>query len=323
MAASLTTAFTTLVGCREPVQLAAMGGGTVPTDLAVAVSRAGGLGMLNSRDVTPLATRLDLLDAADAGPYGVNFSFHGADERPDRGQVELAAARARVVEFFWADPRADWVRWVHAAGALACWQVGSVGEARRAVDAGCDLVVVQGIEAGGHVRGTVATLPLLVETLDAVDVPVLAAGGIATGRSLAAVLAAGGSGVRVGTRFLVTPEAGAHPAYQRALLAAASGDRTVLTGAYAVGWPDAPHRVLTAAVDAAAATDADTVGTLHGHPVAKWSSQSPSRDVEGAVEAMALYAGQGVGQVDELIPAAEVVARLVSEAARLLQAARR
>jgi NAD(P)H-dependent flavin oxidoreductase YrpB (nitropropane dioxygenase family) len=298
-----------------------MGGGTVPLALAVAVSRAGGLGMLNSRDVTPLAERLDALDDSQAGPYGVNFSLHGVDEQVDRAQVELAASRARLIEFFWAAPRADWVAWAHAGGALACWQVGSVEEARQAVGAGCDLVVVQGVEAGGHVRGSVAMLPLLVETLDAVDVPVLAAGGIATGRSLAAVLAAGGSGVRVGTRFLVTAESGAHPTYVRALLAAEAADRTVLTGAYSVGWPDAPHRVLAAGVDAATETDQDPVATLHGRPVARWSAQSPSREVEGMVEAMALYAGQGVGRVTGVLPAAEVVARMVADATDLLASA--
>lgn len=316
--APLTTRFTSLVGCREPVQLAAMGGGTVPIELAAAVSRAGGFGMLNSRDVTPLATRLDLLDAARGAPYGVNFSMHGADEQPDRAEVELAASRVRLVEFFWAQPRRDWVEWVHEGGALACWQVGSVEEARQAVDTGCDLVVVQGVEAGGHVRGTVATLPLLVETLDAVEVPVLAAGGIATGRSLAAVLAAGGEGVRVGTRFLATTESGAHPTYVDALLEAERADQTVLTEAYSVGWPDAPHRVLSAAVVAADATDADPVARLYGRDVPRWSAQSPNRDVDGLVEAMALYAGQGVGSVTEVVPAAEVIERLVTQARSLL-----
>lgn len=317
----LQTAFTALVGCRYPVQLAAMGGGTVPTALAAAVSAAGGLGMLNSRDATPLAQRQDQLEQAGAAPYGVNFSLHGPDEQVDRGEVERAASRARLVEFFWSTPRADWVDWVHTGGALAAWQVGSVQEARQAEDAGCDLLIVQGVEAGGHVRGTVAMLPLLVETLDAVAVPVLAAGGVSTGRSLAAVLAAGGAGVRVGTRFLATPESGAHPTYVAALLAAAAGDRTVLTEAYCVGWPDAPHRVLTAAVDAARAIDEETVGVLRGEPVPRWSAASPSREVTGRVEAMANYAGQGVGRVTAVLPAAEVVSVMVAEAQRLLTAA--
>jgi enoyl-[acyl-carrier protein] reductase II len=96
---------------------------------------------------------------------------------------------------------------------MAFWQVGSRQEAVAAAQAGCDLVVAQGIRAGGHVRGTVGTFPLLEEVLEAVDVPVLAAGGIGTARAMAAALIAGADGVRVGTRFVATPEAGAHPEY--------------------------------------------------------------------------------------------------------------
>ena len=105
--------------------------------------------------------------------------------------IEIAARAARVVEFFFNDPNASFVDMVHAGGALACWQVGSAAEAVAAAKAGCDLVVAQGVEAGGHVRGTVSTLTLLGEVIGAVDVPVLAAGGIGTGRALAAALAAG------------------------------------------------------------------------------------------------------------------------------------
>lgn len=166
----------------------------------------------------PLADRIGRLEQAGVGPFGVNFLLYDPSQ-DDRAAIELAASRARVVEFFWADPDPALVDLVHAGGALAGWQVGSVEEARRAVDAGCDLVVAQGVEAGGHVRGTMALLPLLAGVLDAVMVPVLAAGGIASARSMAAVLAAGAAGVRVGTRFLATAESGAHPEYVAALLA--------------------------------------------------------------------------------------------------------
>jgi NAD(P)H-dependent flavin oxidoreductase YrpB (nitropropane dioxygenase family) len=247
----LTTAFTELVGCRVPIQLAPMGGGVVTPELAIAVTRAGGLGMLQRTDSTPLADRIGRLEQAQARPFGVNFVLHTPSPN-DRAEVELAASRARLVEFFWADPDPALVELVHAGGALAGWQVGSVEEAERAADAGCDLVIAQGVEAGGHVRGTVALLPLLAGVLEVVTVPVLAAGGIASARSMAAVLAAGAAGVRVGTRFLATPESGAHPDYVAALLAADS-EATVLTEAFAVGWPKAPHRVLGSALQAAEA----------------------------------------------------------------------
>jgi NAD(P)H-dependent flavin oxidoreductase YrpB (nitropropane dioxygenase family) len=317
----LRTAFTELVGCRVPIQLAPMGGGVVTTGLAIAVSAAGGLGMLQRADPAPLGGRLDELDRAHAGPYGVNFVLHSRGPA-DYEQIDLAASRARLVEFFWADPDPALVDRVHKGGALAGWQVGSVDEARRAADAGCDLIVAQGVEAGGHVRGTVGLLPLLDGVLAAVDVPVLAAGGITTARTMAAVLVAGAAGVRLGTRFLATTESGAHPGYVTALLAA-GGQDTVLTTAFGVGWPDAPHRVLVGAVNAARARPDGSVATRAGAPVPRWSSQTPSIDVTGDVGAMALYAGQGVGQVTETLPAAEVLATLTAQTRRMLSAASR
>src|SRR5207253_3059636 len=109
----------------------------------------------------------------------------------DTELVKVAAARARVVEFFYGDPDPALVDVVHAAGALACWQVGSTEEAVAAEQSGCDLIAAQGIEAGGHVRGRLGLFPLLAQVLDAVKVPVIAAGGIGTARSMAAALAGG------------------------------------------------------------------------------------------------------------------------------------
>lgn len=316
----LHTAFTELVGCKVPIQQAPMGGGVVTPELAVAVSKAGGLGMLQWAGVTPLADRIDRLEQAGATPFGVNFV--PALGQGDQAEVELAASRARLVEFFWAEPDPRLVDLVHAGGALAGWQVGSLEEARRAVGAGCDLLVVQGVEAGGHVRGTVGLLPLLAGVLDAVEVPVLAAGGIASARGMAAALAAGAAGVRVGTRFLATAESGAHPEYVAALLAA-DDEATVLTEAFAVGWPDAPHRVLRSALEAAEAFQGEVVGThaagTRSRPLARLAAQTPSREVTGTVAAMALYAGQGVGQVTRVASAGQVVTELVQGAERLLR----
>src|SRR5581483_7031940 len=275
----LETAFTELVGCRVPVQLAAMGSGVTTPELVTAVCRAGGLGMLQRGGTRPLAERIEEIERAQAGPFGVNFVPALGQGEPE--EVELAASRARLVEFFWADPDPGLVELVHAGGALAGWQVGSVEEARRAAAAGCDLVVAQGVEAGGHVRGTVPLLPLLAEVLDAVSVPVVAAGGIASARSTAAALAAGAAAVRVGTRFLATPESGAHPDYVAALLAARAED-TVLTTAFSVGWPDAPHRVLASAAAAAESLDGETAGTLEvdeeSRPLPRFAARTPTRE---------------------------------------------
>jgi NAD(P)H-dependent flavin oxidoreductase YrpB (nitropropane dioxygenase family) len=297
-----------------------MGGGVTTPELIAAVCSAGGLGMLQRGAEPGLSERIGGLERARAEPFGVNFV-------PELGEgtdadIELAASRARLVEFFYSDPDPRTIERVHAGGALAGWQVGSVDEAKRAVDAGCDLIVVQGVEAGGHVRGTTALLPLLSAVLDIVPVPVVAAGGIVTARSMAGALAAGAAAVRIGTRMLATTESGAHPDYVAALLAAGD-DATVLTGAFSVGWPDAPHRVLRTALAAAEAFDGDTVGTVAvggaRQPLPRLAAKTPTRDVSGTVSAMALYAGQGVGQVSKVTPAAQVVTELTEQAALLLQ----
>lgn len=317
----ITTRFTQLVGCRVPVQQAGMGGVSTP-ELASAVARAGGLGMLAGAGVPP-APLIEMLAAAtaasDGGAVGVNFLMPFLN---DATVVDHVSRQARVVEFFYGNPDADLVARVHAGGALAFWQVGSVGEAQSAEAAGCDAVVVQGSEAGGHVRGTTSLLPLLAVTLDRVKIPVIAAGGIATARDVAAALAAGASAVRVGTRFLATAESGAHPQYVAALLAANAED-TVLTEAFSTGWPDAPHRVLRSCIAAAAAHGDEVVAkTRFGAtmvPVPRFSVEPPSRATEGQIAAMALYAGESAGAVSAVVPAADLVHELVDGADALLQ----
>ena len=316
----LSTAFTELVGCRVPIQQAGMSGVATP-ELAVAVAEAGGLGMLSLVGVAAadVAAALEALSERTAGMVGINFLMPFLDP----AAVEAAAPRARVVEFFYGDPDAAIIGRVHDGGALAAWQVGSVTEARAAVESGCDFIVAQGTEAGGHVRGQVSLLPLLDAVLDAVDVPVVAAGGIATARDMAAVLAAGASGVRVGTRFVATHEADAHPAYVDALLRASAAD-TVLTSAFSVMWPDAPHRVLRSCLAAAEAAKGDVVGEVvvgaRRVPVPRFSAVLPSRETTGAIEAMALYAGESVGAVTAVASAQDVVRELAEGAERLLRA---
>lgn len=313
------TAFTELVGCTVPIQQAAMGG-VATSELAIAVADAGALGMLSMAmaPAAELAAELDRVTARTAGAVGVNFLMPFLDD----SAVEAAASRARVVEFFYGEPDASLVRRVHQGPALAAWQVGSAAEARAAVDAGCDFIVAQGVEAGGHVRGHVALLPLLDAVLDDVEVPVVAAGGIGTGRAMAAVLAAGASGVRIGTRFVACPEADAHPSYVEALLRSSAED-TVLTTAFSVMWPDAPHRVLRSCLEAAALAPDGVVGEMaiggRRFEVPKFSVLPPARETTGRVEAMALYAGQSVGAVTRATSAAEVVHELAAGAAHRLR----
>jgi nitronate monooxygenase len=318
----LTTPFTELLGARLPLQQAPMGGVTTP-ELVAAVAGAGAVGMVPAQmlPADALAGLLEDLAGRTDGVVGVTFLLpFGADP----AAVEVAAARARLVDFYYGDPDPALVARVHDGGALASWQAGSVAEARAAADAGCDLVAVQGMEGGGRIRGNVALLPLLAEVLDAVEVPVVAGGGIASARGVAACLAAGAAAVRVGTRLLATEEAGAHPAYVAALLAAGAED-AVLTDAFSVMWPNGPepHRTLRSALEAAEAFHGQVVGeTRMGAttlPVPRFGVPCPNRDTTGEIAAMVHYAGQGVGATDRVLPAAQVVTELAEGAERLLR----
>jgi NAD(P)H-dependent flavin oxidoreductase YrpB (nitropropane dioxygenase family) len=274
--------------------------------------------MISSTFPLPVDEQLSWVQARTDQPVGVGFFAFDLPGRTE--ELEMAAARARVVELFWGDPDPVVVNRVHAGGALAFWQVGSFDEALTAADAGCDVVVAQGVEAGGHVRGTTPLLTLLAQVVAAVDVPVVAAGGIATGAALAAALHAGAAGARVGTRFVASAESGAHPEYVAALLAASAAD-AVLTTAFDEGWPDAPHRVLRAAIERAARAN-DVVGQAAHRDqrwdIARWSSQPPTVFTTGDVTAMAMYAGCGVGDISEVLSAARIVDRIMTDALPLL-----
>jgi NAD(P)H-dependent flavin oxidoreductase YrpB (nitropropane dioxygenase family) len=308
-------------------------GAVAPPELAAAVSEAGGFGMLGTARAGLTAPALDeLLErvrARTTRPFGVNFivspvHLHGAHGRPalDLKCIEIAAKAARLVEFFYGDPSPRLVGMVHEGGALVSWQVGSRDEAVAAVEAGADLLVAQGIEAGGHVRGKIGLMALLGEVLGAVDVPVLAAGGIGTGRAMAAALAAGADGVRVGTRFVAAAESGAHPRYVEALIAARAQD-TIYTEAFSVNWPNAPHRVLRSSIAAAEAFQGDTVGEttrLDGTrvPVLRFAPLTVDHTTTGAIDAMPFWAGESVSAVMRVQSASEIVGELADEAERLL-----
>jgi NAD(P)H-dependent flavin oxidoreductase YrpB (nitropropane dioxygenase family) len=226
--------------------------------------------------------------------------------------IELLAARLPIVELFYEWPDASRV----PANVICGWQVGSVDEAKAAVDAGCRYVIAQGMEAGGHVRGHTPLAELLPAVRAAVDVPVVAAGGIGNVAAVRAAMALGADAVRVGTRFVATRESYAHPAYIDALVGAESDD-AVLTKAFDVGWPDAPHRVLRSAIDAATTATSDIVGETVPQggkvvPMPRFGVSAPTRDTTGDIGAMALYAGLSVGSVARVMTAGEVVEELAA-----------
>jgi nitronate monooxygenase len=323
----LKTKFTALTGCKVPIQMAAIGSLARPP-LAAAVSNAGGLGMLQLSGFTPAqATRwLEEVRKHTRGVFGANFIVT-EEWYPDleklREVVETSSKLAKVVEFFYRQPDSSIIELVHKNGALASWQVGSNDEAVDAAKAGCDMIVAQGIEAGGHIRGKIGLLSLLDQVLDSVDVPVLAAGGIGSGRAMAAALAAGASGVRVGTRFIVAEESEAHPQYQKALISAEPED-TVVTEAFSENWPNAPHRVLRSSVEAAQAFKGEIVGQRRlassGEmaPAKRFESITMTKDTTGTLEAMPHWAGESVASVEKVQSAAVIINELMSEAERLL-----
>jgi nitronate monooxygenase len=323
----LTTRFTELVGCTVPIQQAGMGAASSP-ELAAAVSNAGGLGMISSarwggRRLPNLERLIDQTQALTTRPFGVNFIVAPElMENTEPGCFALAARRARLVDFFWGWPDPGLVETVHAEGALVSWQVGSREEAVAAAKAGVDIVIAQGLGAGGHVRGRSGVLALLDEVLDAVGVPVLAAGGIGSGRVLAAVLAAGADGARMGTRFVAAEEADAHPQYVAALLAAGPED-TVYGRDFVHGW-DAAGRVLRSSLEAARAFKGDIVGevpSLDGtrEPLHRFEPEAITQGVTGAIEAMPFWAGESVGAVKRVQPAAEIVREVAGGAECLLR----
>ena len=298
--------------------------GSVSTpDLVVAVADAGGVGTFTALGMSPssLVRALDGITARTDGAVAVNFLTPAVDVEA----VREAGSRARLVDFFWSEPDAGLAAAAHEGGALVSWQVGSVAEAVAAVDAGADVVVAQGSDAGGHVRGSSTLLPLLAAVLDAVDVPVLAAGGIGHARALAAVLAAGASGARVGTAFIATEESGAHPVYRQMVVDASVGD-TVITDVFSHQCPlcaiSPRHRVLRTCIEAVDRADGDTVGeTVIGTrtvPVPPRSPLSPSTAATGDIAAMVMYASDAAAAVTAVRPAAEVLTRLCGGAERLL-----
>jgi nitronate monooxygenase len=316
----ITTRFTELVGCTIPIQQAGMGA-VSPPELAAAVSEAGGLGMLGMAHLglnpVSLSNHLDRLCALTDKPFGVNFIVAPQIKQLDVRCVEVAARAARVVEFFYGEPDRALVEMAHDGGALVSWQVGSKSEAVAAAEAGCDFIVAQGVEAGGHVRGTVETMTVLGQVIGSVDVPVLAAGGISTGRAMAAALAAGADGVRVGTRFLAAPEAAAHPEYVAALIASQAED-TIYTTAFSRSFPHAPHRVLRSCVTVAEAFQGDTVGEITAldgtrMPALRLATFAVDKTATGTIAAMSLLAGKSVGAVTQIQSAAEILRNLIDE----------
>ena len=326
----LQTSLTDLLGLQTPIVQAPIGSATCP-ELVAAVSNAGALGMLSVtwRDPDDLRQMLRETRRLTGRPFGVNLVLEWPPE--ERLQICLDEG-VRVISFFWGDP-APYVPLVHEAGGTVMQTVSSASETRAAVRMGADVLVAQGYEAGGHIRGQVATLPLIPLVVDvAGDVPVVTAGGVADGRGVAAALTLGAAGVWLGTRFLASKEAYVHDFYKEAVLRANETD-TVHTELFDVGWPNAPHRVLRNSTvtnwersgrpQTSRPDEGEQVARhADGTPVIRYEDTIPLPGMAGEVEGLALYAGQSAGLIGEVKPAAEIVQDLTEEALTALQRAR-
>lgn len=318
------TEFCKLFGVEYPVVLAPMAG-VVPDALVAAVSNAGGLGLaplwhVKAEDLRQSVRNIKRLTDK---PFGVNLNM----EFPSIEHLDACLEEGvGVISLFWQPP-GEFLAHAKSGGAKVIYSAGDAADARAAADLGADAICAQGWEAGGHVRGTVGSMALIPAVVDAVgDVPVVAAGGIADGRGLAAALSLGASAVWVGTRFLAAAEANVHPDYLSHLLAASENDTGHYDDLFDIGWPDAPHRVLKNSTskmwEEAGRPDlghrpgeGDVIASSGaGGDVMRYQSKSPSADLTGDVEATSMWAGQGVSMVRKVQPAHEIVDEIVSEA---------
>jgi NAD(P)H-dependent flavin oxidoreductase YrpB (nitropropane dioxygenase family) len=297
-------------------------GSIASAELAAAVSNAGGVGHLACTWRAPdqLAELFRSVRKLTSRPYGANFVLDFPIE--ERLAVALEH-KVTVISFFWGDA-GKYVNRVHDAGAIAIQVVGSIRDAVRAAAAGFDLIVAQGREAGGHVCGQLGLMALLPQIVDAVaPLPVIAAGGIADRRGVAAVMALGAAGVWVGTRFLSAHEANIHDVYRERVLAS-SGDDAIYSELFDVGWPHAPlHSLKNSTIERWKAAGSPPSPRRPGENeiiarrgdgsnIPRYHFGSPTREVTGEVEAMALYAGEAVGLVRASQPAAAIVADLAA-----------
>jgi enoyl-[acyl-carrier protein] reductase II len=301
------TRITELLGIEHPIFQAAMSWASSNAPLVVAVSEAGGMGVLAAGPMRPEDFRKALLEiqAGTKKPYGVNIPLNNprAPELLDiahEARIPVMVASQGGPREHLARFRAVGTRWLHV--------VASVEHAKKAEAAGVDALVVDGAEAGGHPPPSeVGTLVLVRRVVKAVKLPVVASGGVADGAAIAALLALGAEAVQLGTRFIATPEASVHENYKRAVLAADVHQTTL------VGRGGLPIRQLKNAFSEKY-EKAQRAGAPPSELEILFNSTSLKKAaLEGDVEWGKVEAGQSAGLVDEILPAAEVVRRLVAE----------
>ncbi len=313
------TRLTELLGIRHPIVLGGMSGAT-GADLVAAVSEAGGLGTLGVSSMTAdeIRSAVERIRSRTSRPFGLNLLLFAVDE----GQLGAAfTARPRVIATAWPRPEQDLralAERAHASGAVHMHQADTVGEAKRAAEAGADAVVAQGTEGGGHV-GVMATLPLARMVIRAAPkIPVLVAGGIADGAGIAAALMLGADGVLLGTRFLATSESPYPDGYKRAIIES-DGHDTVITEI-----PDILNGTVWPGAYARARRNAfieEWIGR-EGELRRRWKEVLPNvraARTAGDADRGTLLMGEDAGLIDSIEPARALVERLAAEAEAILR----
>jgi len=314
----LTTALCRRLGIEAPVFSVGFGAGAGP-ELAAAVSNAGGCGVLGGSGMRELLRpRIERTRELTGRPFGVNLLLH----EDQRATAAVALEHGvPILVLFWGD--AAPIVELAAGDAFVILQVGSVEDAKRAVDAGVDAVIAQGSEAGGHVIGTTSLSVLVPAIVDAIaPVPVLASGGVADGRGLAAALVLGAQAVSLGTRFVASEEAYVDADYKRRVVA--ETETVYSADLFDGGWADAPHRVLRNRVvreweAEGKSREGETIGTLdsiHGGAIEipRYAAFMTTPGFHGDLEEAPLWAGESVALVHDIRSAGEIVNTIVADA---------
>ena len=319
MTNTIRTRVTELLGIRYPIVQGGLAR-VATAELAAAVSNAGGLGQIATAGIgadgagglcSPAELRVEIrrCQALTDKPFGVNFPI---GRSPIEALLEAALEAGAPVIALTAGNPAPFIPRCKAAGAKVLVLIAGPELAKKAEAAGADMVATVGYEGGGHLgRGDETTMVMVPRTVAAVKIPVLASGGIASGAGLLAALALGAEGVEMGTRFVATTEARAHANYKQALATAQPQDTRIIKRT--LGMPgrtlDSAHVRTILAAEAAGASKEDILPMILGAMNAIGTDQ-------GELDQGFVWAGQCVGLIDDIIPAGEVIARMVAEAAR-------
>jgi nitronate monooxygenase len=309
------TALTRLLGIEHPILLAPMGS-AAGGKLAAAVTHAGGLGLVGSGYASTTAIRNELAEAGNAR-VGIGFILWALERNPAALDVALEARPAAIMLSF-GDPT-PFTGQIKEAGCKIICQVQTLAQAKEAADAGADIIIAQGRDAGGHSGTTRGTMGLVPAVVDAVaPIPVVAAGGIADGRGLAAALALGAAGVSMGTRFTASRESLWDPAMKAAALEA-GGDQTMQTRVFDIvrgaPWPSIyPGRALRNTFSAEWHGREDDLASRQAEVETTYLATAPD-DFSRRV----VWAGEGVDLVNDIPSAAEIIERVVAQAVATLR----